>query len=415
MSTTLTSSSRAFDVTAIRADFPILSRQVHGQALVYLDNAATTQKPQLVIDTLQHYYSHYNANVHRGLHALSEQATAAVEQSRQRIAHFLNARSQNEIVFSAGCTASLNMLALAFSQGYLRAGDEIMISAMEHHANIVPWQMACQRTGALLKVIPINDLGELDVHQALSMLNEKTRLLSLVHVSNTLGSINPIKTLISAAHAQQIAVIIDGAQAIAHFPVDVQALDCDFYVFSGHKIFGPTGIGVLYGKAQWLDRLPPVFGGGDMIETVSFEGSTYAKAPHKFEAGTPNIAGIIGLGAAIAYLQQFDMAAIEQHEQQLLARANHWLAQTDHLQLLGNSTNKAPVISFYCEDIHPHDLSTLLDYEGIAIRAGHHCTMPLMQRFNVPATVRASMSFYNTLDEVDRFFTKLAQVRRQFQ
>jgi cysteine desulfurase/selenocysteine lyase len=413
--TTLASNRRAFDVAAIRADFPILARQVHGQPLIYLDNAATTQKPQVVIDTLQHYYRDYNANVHRGLHALSEQATAAVEQSRQIIQRFLNANSVNEIVFTSGCTASLNTLALAFSQGYLRAGDEVMISAMEHHANIVPWQMACQRTGAILKVIPINDLGELNINQALGMMNQKTRLLSLVHVSNTLGSINPLQTLINAAHVQKIPVIIDGAQAVAHLPVDVQAMDCDFYVFSGHKIFGPTGTGVLYGKAQWLDQLPPVFGGGDMIETVSFERSTYAKAPHKFEAGTPNIAGIIGLGAAITYLQQFDMAEIEQHEQQLLARAKDWLAKADHLQVLGDSAHKAPVISFYCDDVHPHDLSTLLDYEGIAIRAGHHCTMPLMQRFNVPATVRASMSFYNTMDEVDWFFAKLQQVRRQFQ
>ncbi len=407
--------TRPFDTAAIRADFPLLARHVHGQPLIYFDNAATTQKPQVVIDTLQQFYCHYNANVHRGLHALSEQATAAVENTRHIIQRFLNANSANEIVFTSGCTHSLNTLALAFSQRYLRAGDEILISTMEHHANIVPWQMACQRTGAILKVIPINDLGELDITQGLALLTEKTRLVSLVQVSNTLGTINPIQALITAAHAHQIPVIIDGAQAVAHLPVDVQALNCDFYVFSGHKIFGPTGTGILYGKQQWLEKLPPAFGGGDMIETVSFERSTYAQPPHKFEAGTPNIAGIIGLGAAIKYLQQFRFADIEQHEQQLLLRANHWLAQTENVQLIGNSSHKVPVISLYCEDVHPHDLSTLLDYEGIAIRAGHHCTMPLMQRFNVPATVRASMSFYNTLDEVDIFFTKLKQVRKQFQ
>jgi cysteine desulfurase/selenocysteine lyase len=406
---------RAFDIANIRADFPLLAQHVHGKPLIYLDNAATTQKPQIVIDTLQTFYSRYNANVHRGLHALSEQATAAVEHTRQCIAQFIHAPSANDIVFTSGCTASLNILALAFSQGYLRAGDEILISAMEHHANIVPWQMACQRSGAVLKVIPINDDGELDTAQALTLITEKTRVMSLVQVSNTLGSINPIKTLIAAAHAHNIPVIIDGAQAVAHMPVDVQDLDCDFYVFSGHKIFGPTGTGVLYGKSHWLEQLPPAFGGGDMIETVSFERTTYAKPPHKFEAGTPNIAGIIGLGAAVDYLQQFSFADIDKHEQQLLARANHWLAQTENLQLIGNSRHKAPVISFYCDDVHPHDLSTLLDYEGIAIRAGHHCTMPLMQRFKVPATVRASMSFYNTLEEVDVFFAKLAQVRQQFQ
>lgn len=407
-------SQRPFDISAIRADFPLLSRQVHDKPLIYFDNAATTQKPQKVLDAQQQFYNHCNANVHRGLHTLSEEATHAVEQTRQTVQQFLHARSAQEIVFTSGATHSLNLLALAFTQGYLQPGDEILISTMEHHANIVPWQMACQRSGAVLKVLPITDAGEIDLPKALECFNPKTRLLSLVHVSNTLGTINDLPPLIAAAHHYHAPVIIDGAQAVAHLPVDVQQLDCDFYVFSAHKLFGPTGSGILYGKTDWLAKLPPAFGGGDMIETVSFERSTYARAPHKFEAGTPNIAGIIGLGAAIEYLQQFDFDDLIIHEQALLNRAQACLEQAQPLRLIGASAHKVPVISFYANDVHPHDLSTLLDYEGIAIRAGHHCTMPLMQHFNVPATVRASMSFYNTLEEVDSFFAKLAEVRQQF-
>ncbi len=404
-----------FDVQAVRQDFPILARKVHGRPLVYLDNAATTQKPHAVIEAVSQYYKSYNANVHRGLHALSEEATAAMETARGRVRRFLNAANDRTIVFTKGTTESLNLLASVFGQSYVGEGDEIIITHMEHHSNIVPWQLLCERVGATLKVVPVNDEGVLELDAYENLFTAKTRLVSVVHVSNTLGTLNPVKQMVQMAHARGVPVILDGAQAVSHVPVDVQELDCDFYAFSGHKLFAPTGIGVLYGKEHWLEQLPPYQGGGDMIRTVRFSGSTYADLPHKFEAGTPPIAGAIGLGNAIEYFNQFSYADIQAHESALLKLAQERLSQMPDIRVLGQAPLKCSVISLYCEQVHPHDLSTLLDFEGVAIRAGHHCNMPLMERFELPATVRASFAFYNTLEEVNVFFDALTQVRRSFQ
>lgn len=404
-----------FDVKMIRDDFPILHQTVHEHPLVYLDNAATTQKPRMVIDTLNHYYEYDNANVHRGIHALSERATLDYESAREKVCGFINARSVNEIVFTRGTTESINLVAQSYGRDRLGKGDEIVISAIEHHSNIVPWQLVCQQTGARLRVIPMNDRGELDLEAYRALFNPKTRLVALIHVSNALGTVNPVKEMIATAHQHEVPILIDGAQAVAHIPVDVQDLDCDFYAFSGHKLFGPTGIGVLYGKERLLDAMPPYQGGGEMIKMVSFEKTEYAGLPHKFEAGTPNIAGAIGLGAAIDYFLQFDPEIVSHHEHSLLEHAHNLGEAFDGLRIIGRAKDKISIFSFVLDDVHPHDIGTILDREGIAIRAGHHCAMPVMQQLQLPATARASFSIYNTPEEVDALFDGLMTVKRLFQ
>jgi len=407
----ITSEKRVFDIEKVREDFPILKRLVNGKPLVYLDNAATTQKPKQVIDALTYYYTYENANIHRGLHFLSELATESYESARLKIKEFLNAISAGEIIFVKGATEAINLVATSMCRaGWLKENDEIIITNMEHHANIVPWQLINERKKIKLRVIPITDEGELIIDEFEDMINEKTKLVSVVHTSNALGTINPVKQIIETAHKHNIPVLIDGSQAIPHQKVDVQELDCDFYVFSGHKIFGPTGIGVLYGKTKYLDALPPYQGGGDMIRTVTFEGSTYDGLPHKFEAGTPNIAGGIGLGAAIDYLEQFNTLELMEHEKRLLEYATEQILQIEGLKIIGTAKNKSSVISFVVEGIHPYDIGTLIDGDGIAIRTGHHCTQPLMRRFNVPATARASFAFYNTFEEIDIFIKSLKKV-----
>lgn len=409
------------DITAIRQDFPILSTTVHDLPLIYLDNAATTQKPTCVLNAMDDYYRQTNANVHRGLHALSERATAQMEQARADIAQFIHAPDPKQVIFTKGTTDGLNLLASSLTQLMPEPDAEIIITHMEHHSNIVPWQLACERTGATLKVVSIDDQGTLDLDHLNELLSEKTRIVSFVAVSNSLGTVNPSRKIIDMirqhpkCQENPVAIIVDGAQAMAHHRIDVQALDCDFFVFSAHKMFGPTGIGALYGKREWLTRMPPYQGGGDMIRVVRFEGSTYAELPYKFEAGTPAIAEAIGFGAAVQYLRQFDLSVIAKHEHSLVARLTERLSDQPQTRLIGQSPEKSAVVSFYCDDVHPHDLGTLLDFEGVAIRAGHHCTMPVMQRFGVPATVRASVSVYNTLEEVDAFCDALARVRRPFQ
>ncbi len=403
-----------FDVMRIRADFPILKTKVGGKALVYLDNAATSQKPQSLIDLLDRYYSEYNANIHRGIHFLSEQATDMYEESRVKIQHFLNARESKEILFVRGTTEGINLVANSFGRNRFKKGDEVVISAMEHHSNLVPWQMICGETGAVLRVIPINDRGELILEEYEKLLTDRTKLVAIIHVSNVLGTINPVKKIIEIAHRRNIPVLLDGAQAVPHLRVDVQDLDCDFYVFSGHKLFGPTGIGVVYGKRGLLEAMPPYQGGGDMIRSVSFEKTEYNEPPYKFEAGTPDIAGGIGLGAAIDYLNGLDRSAVADYEQELLEYATSSLSKVKGLRIIGTAKEKASVISFVLEDIHPHDIGTVLDQEGIAIRTGHHCAMPLMKRFGVPATARASFAFYNTKEEIDHLVKGLDRVREVF-
>lgn len=403
-----------FDLSRIREDFPVLHQNVHGRPLVYLDNAATTQKPRTVIDTLTHYYEYDNANVHRGIHALSERATLDYEKAREKIKGFINARSTNEIVFTRGTTESINLVAQSYGRDRFAEGDEIIISAIEHHSNIVPWQLICQQTGAQLRVIPMNERGELDLEAYQRLFNHRTRLVALIHVSNALGTVNPVKKMIATAHQHKVPILIDGAQAVAHMPVDVQDLGCDFYAFSGHKLFGPTGIGVLYGKEKLLDGMPPYQGGGEMIKMVSFEKTEYADLPHKFEAGTPNIAGAIGLGAAVDYILQFEPEIVSRHEHSLLDRAHRLGADFDGLRIVGRAANKVSIFSFVLDGVHPHDIGTILDREGIAIRAGHHCAMPVMQHLQLPATARASFSIYNTLEEVDALFDGLATVKRLF-
>jgi cysteine desulfurase/selenocysteine lyase len=390
-----------FDVWRIREDFPILKRQVHGQPLVYLDNAATSQKPQVVIDTIAQYYATANANIHRGIHALSEQATQAYEEARETIRRFLNAAETQEIIFVRGTTEAINLVAQSYGRTFLSAGDEIVISAMEHHSNIVPWQILCEQIGARLRIIPFDHKGELLLDEYEKLLNERTKLVSIVHVSNALGTINPIRQIIALAHRRGIPVLVDGAQAVLHMTVDVQELDCDFYAFSGHKLCGPTGIGVLYGKADLLKRMPPYQGGGDMISVVTFEKTHYNALPYKFEAGTPHISGGIGLGAAIDYIQTIGLDRIGAYESELLAYATTALEQIPGLQIIGTAREKSSVVSFVLDCAHPHDIGTILDRQGVAIRAGHHCAMPVMQRFGVPATARASFAFYNTRTEVD--------------
>ncbi|MBV1884102.1 MAG: cysteine desulfurase [Pseudomonadales bacterium] len=402
---------KPFDVAAVRADFPILHQKINGKSLVYLDNAATTQKPQSVLDVLHHYYSLDNANVHRGAHQLSDRATESFENARRKVQRFLNAAKPQEIIWSKGTTESINMVAHCYGKSVLTAGDEVIVSAMEHHSNIVPWQMVCEQTGAHLKVIPVNADGELQFDEYVSLLNERTKIVSVVHVSNALGSVNPIKAIAEKAHEVGAKVVVDGAQAVAHWNVDVQDLDCDFYAFSGHKLFAPTGIGVLYGKQELLEAMPPYQGGGEMIEKVSFAGTTYNELPYKFEAGTPHIAGAIGLGAAIDYLDSLDRQAMASHEADLLSRAQALAASCDGIELVGVAKDKVSVMSFLLEGAHPQDVGMLLDQQGIAVRTGHHCAMPIMEQYKIPGTVRASFTFYNTLEEVEALFTGIEKVK----
>ncbi|GAB4358337.1 MAG: cysteine desulfurase [Gammaproteobacteria bacterium] len=404
----------AFDIEGIRKDFPILHQEVNGKPLVYLDNAATAQKPVSVIETVDRYYRHNNANIHRGVHQLSERATRAYEDAREKVRRFINASSTKEVVFVRGATEALNLIAQSYGRNRVTAGDEILITEMEHHSNIVPWQLLCEQVGAVLRVIPFNEQGELELEKFHQLLGPKTKLVSVVHVSNSLGTINPVEEIISAAHDKGVPVVLDGAQAAPHLPVDVQALDCDFYVFSGHKLFAPTGIGALYGKAELLESMSPYQGGGDMIRKVTFEKTEYSPLPHKFEAGTPHIAGAIGLGAAIDYLERIGMQAIQEYEHQLLGYATRAAQEVRGLKLVGTARNKASILSFVLDGIHAHDIGTILDHEGIAIRAGHHCTMPVMQHFGVAATARASFAFYNTRDDVDRLIGAIHKAQELF-
>lgn len=399
------------DVQAIRAEFPILERTVRGKPLVYLDNAATSQKPRFVLDAITRYYEDENANIHRGVHYLSELATADYENSRVRAQRFLNAAKSNEIIFVRGATEGINLVAQTYGRTHVGAGDEVLITAMEHHSNIVPWQMLCAEKGAKLRVTPINDRGELLIDEFEKLLGPRTKIAAFTHVSNALGSINPVRRMTEMAHRRHIPVLIDGAQAVPHMAVDVQAIDCDFYAFSGHKVYGPTGIGVLYGKAALLDAMPPYQGGGDMISSVTFEKTTYNKLPYKFEAGTPDIAGVIGLGAALDYVTDVGMDAIAVYENELLEYGTEKLSTIPGLRLIGTAAEKAGVLSFVLKDIHPHDVGTILDQEGIAIRTGHHCSQPVMDRFGIPATARASLAIYNTREDIDALAKGIERVR----
>ncbi len=401
-------------MNAWRADFPALSQEVHGKPLVYLDNAATTQKPLAVIEALDHYYRFDNANVHRGVHALSERATAAYEGARDRITAFINAPSRRELVFVRGATEAINLVAQAYLRPLLRAGDEILVSQLEHHSNIVPWQLVAAQTGATVRMLPMNNAGELVLDDLDALISDNTRLLAIGHVSNALGTVNPVARIVATAKARGVPVLVDGAQALPHGPVDVQALGCDFYAFSGHKMFGPTGIGCLWAKESLLDAMPPWQGGGDMIRTVRFTGSEWNDLPYKFEAGTPYIAGAIGLGAAVDYLGTIGMDTIAAHEADLLAYATDALKGVPGLKLIGTARDKAAVVSFVLEGIHPHDIGTIVDSEGVAIRTGHHCAMPVMEFFNVPATARASFALYNTRDDVDALVASLERVHAVF-
>jgi len=408
------SSAPGLDVEKVRKDFPILGQEVRGKPLVYLDNAATSQKPRAVIDAVARYYLQDNANVHRGVHLLSERATKEYEDAREKVRRFINAARTEEIVFVRGTTEAINLVAQTYGRTRVRAGDEVLITEMEHHSDIVPWQLLCEEKGAVLRVAPIDDDGQLLVDELQRMLGPRTRLLALAHVSNTLGTVNPVRRIVEIAHRQGVPVLLDGAQAAPHFPIDVRALDCDFYAFSGHKLFGPTGIGVLYGRSELLEEMPPWQGGGDMISSVTFEKTTWNKLPHKFEAGTPDIAGAIGLGAAIDYVSALGFAAIGAHEHDLLSYATKAVGEVPGLRLIGTAKEKASVLSFVLGDIHPHDVGTILDQEGIAIRTGHHCTQPLMRRLGVPATARASLAFYNRRSEVDALVAGLHKVQEIF-
>jgi cysteine desulfurase/selenocysteine lyase len=394
------------DIQKIRADFPILSQKVNGRPLVYFDNGATSQKPQVVIDAISKYYQEYNANIHRGVHTLSQLATDAYEVSRGKIQKHLNAKFPHEVIFTSGTTHAINTVASGIST-MINAGDEVMVSALEHHSNIVPWQMLCERSGAILKVIPMNEKGELVLQEYDKLLSDKTKIVAVNHISNALGTINPIEYLIEKAHQYGAAVLIDGAQATPHLKPDVQALDCDFYVFSGHKICGPTGVGILYGKEAWLNKLQPFQGGGEMIATVSFEKTTYAELPHKLEAGTPNIEGGIVLGTAIDYLNEIGFDNIAAYEQELLDYATEKLLEIEGLKIFGTAANKASVISFNVAEIHPYDIGTIIDKLGIAVRTGHHCAQPIMDFYSIPGTIRASFAFYNTKEEIDIFVDAL--------
>lgn len=405
---------RTFDVEKVRADFPALSQRVHGKPLVYLDNAATSQKPRAVIDAVTRYYTAENSNVHRGIHYLSEQATQAFEDARAKVARFLNASNAREIVFVRGATEGINLIAQSFGRPLLTAGDEVLISAMEHHSNIVPWQILCEETGSTLRVVPINDRGELLIDEFQRLLGPRTRLVSIVHVSNAIGTINPVKQIVQMAHDRGVPVLIDGAQAAPHVAIDLQELDCDFYVFSGHKLFGPTGIGVVYGKVHLLEAMPPYQGGGDMILSVTFEKTVYNAVPYKFEAGTPHIEGVIGLGAAIEYVTGIGLDAIGAYEGELLAYATGAVSAIPGLRIIGTAREKAGILSFVLDGVHAHDVGTVLDQEGIAIRTGHHCAQPVLQRFGLPATARASLAFYNTKEEIDALARAIYKVKELF-
>lgn len=394
--------TRPFDAAAIRQEFPILQQKMNGKPLVFLDSAASSQKPRAVIEALDHYYEHLNANVHRGVYQLSQEATNAHEHGREVARRFINAASTKEVLFTRGTTEGINLVAQCYGRKYLTEGDEILISGMEHHSNIVPWQMIAEQTGAILKVIPVTEKGELDMEAFHQLLNKRTKIVAVVHVSNTLGTINPVKDIIDAAHALNVPVLIDGAQATPHMQADVQALDADFYVFSGHKVFGPTGIGILYGKEAWLEAMPPYHGGGEMIKTVTFEKTTYNELPFKYEAGTPDISGSVALGVAMEYIETIGYKAIQQHEQDLLDYAMTQLREIDGIRFIGEAEHKASVISFLIDGTHPYDVGTLLDKLGIAVRTGHHCTQPLMDQFGIPGTVRASFAVYNNREDVDR-------------
>jgi len=404
----------AFDVRRIREDFPILKQKVYGKPLVYLDNAATSQKPQRVIDAILHFYTQDCSNVHRGVHLISERATRAYEEARVKVQHFLHAAEHREIVFVRGTTEAINLVAQTYGRQHVQAGDEVLITAMEHHSNIVPWQILCEEKGARLRVGPINDRGELILEEFERLLGPRTRIVSVAHVSNALGTVNPVRQIVEMAHRWSAAVVLDGAQAAPHSKVDVQELDCDFYAFSGHKVFGPTGIGALYGKARLLEAMPPYQGGGDMISSVTFEKTLYNTIPYKFEAGTPNVAGVIGLGAAIDYVNQIGMDSITSYEHALLAYATEAIGQIPGVRLIGTAREKVGVLSFLVEGVHAHDVGTVLDREGIAIRTGHHCAQPVMERFGVPATARASLAFYNTKQDINALAAGLQMVKGIF-
>ena len=403
-----------FDVERIRAEFPILAQTVNGRPLVYLDNGATSQKPRRVIEAIRRYYESDNANVHRGLHALSERATNAYEGARDTVRTFLNAADRREIVFVRGATEGLNLIAQSWARPRLQPGDEVLITTMEHHSNIVPWQLVCRQTGAQLRVAPIHDSGELDMEAFANLVSERTRVVAVAHVSNALGTINPARQIVETAHTAGAIAVLDGAQAAAHGPVDVRALGCDFYVLSSHKCYGPTGMGVLYGRAELLEAAEPYQGGGDMIRTVSFEESTWNELPYKFEAGTPNIAGTIGLGAAVEFMTELGMDAIAAHEREVLEYATERLDELDGIRIIGTAPEKAGILSFVVEGVHPHDVGTIVDQHGVAIRAGHHCAMPLMRRFRVPATSRASLALYNTRADIDALVESLHGVKEIF-
>ena len=405
----------AFDVERVRADFPILRRLVRGRPLAYLDNAATTQKPQAVLDALMRYYTTSNANVHRGVHLLSEIATEAHDAAREKVRAFLNAGSTREIVFTRNSTEGINLVAHAFGRRRVTEGDEVVISAMEHHSNIVPWQLLCEEKRARLRVAPIDDAGDLLLEELEALLGPRTRIVAVTHMSNALGTITPIAEIVRIAHARGIPVLVDGSQAAYHMPVDVRALDCDFYVATGHKLYGPTGIGVLYGREALLEEMPPFLGGGDMIRSVSFEKSTWNDLPFKFEAGTPDIAGAVGLGAALDYINGVGLAAVSRHERDLLAYATAALQELPGVRIIGTARNKASILSFVVDGVHPHDIGTIVDRDGVAIRTGHHCAQPVMERFGVPATARASFAMYNTREDVDALIGALRRVRAVFE
>jgi cysteine desulfurase / selenocysteine lyase len=408
----MASSATTFDVTALRADFPVLHQLVHGHPLVYLDNAATSQKPSVVLDTIRHYYELDNANVHRGVHELSGRATDAYEAARERIRGFLNAASVREVVFTRNATESINLVARSWGDENLRAGDEVLITAMEHHSNIVPWQQVCARTGAVLRVAPMDDRGELVMEEFERLLTPRTKMVAVVHASNALGTVNPVEQIVRMAHDVGATVLIDGSQAVHHLRIDVRALDADFYAFTGHKVYGPTGIGILHGKEALLEAMPPFLGGGDMIRTVTFEGSTWNDLPYKFEAGTPHIAGAIGLGRAIEYLQGVGFEAVQAHEAALLDKATAALSAIDGVRLIGTARKKVAVVSFIIDGVHPHDVGTIVDREGVAIRTGHHCAQPVMDRLGIPATARASFAMYNTLEEIDVLAAAVTRARK---
>ena len=404
----------ALDVARIRENFPILNHQVHGKPLIYLDNAATSQKPQIVIDTLNRYYNTENANVHRGIHSLSQQATQEFEDARSKVRQLLNASDDREIIFVRGTTEAINLVAQSYGRQNVGDGDEIIVSAMEHHSNIVPWQILCEERGARLRVIPMNDAGELLMDEYEKLLSPRTKLVSVVHLSNSLGTINPVEQIVEMAHSMGARVLLDGAQSTPHMAVDVREIDCDFFAFSGHKLFGPTGVGVLYGKADLLDSMPPYQGGGDMIKSVTFEKTTYNSLPYKFEAGTPNIAGVIGLGAAIDYVTNVGLERISAYETELLEYGTRRLSSIGGLRMIGTAKEKAGILGFVLGDIHPHDIGTILDSEGIAIRTGHHCTQPVMERFGIAATARASLALYNTREEIDALVKGIDKVLEVF-